>query len=669
MPRLENIRPELIGNVRGASRDVRYVHADEGKALANLGKSIAGLGDAAQEGLEFAARLAEERDEANYRNALNQATAEADALMQTEVYEKTGIGAEGATTRATDIYQSVGGKYTAGLSARNQRRFQAEWGSRRNNQVRSVMDFERRQITGVRLNANKGIIENETKNYVATGNADSLERAKSAFEDTFRIQHGGHIIDRKSIEDFDRDVNDGDGKVKTRDGKTLRIVDEAKPGETGVITRSRLKEMRTTWEKVASEYERGLQSIYDGAHAALIDRYLQNNDLVGAESYLINAMDKDNPHKVSAKVGSMLEDALSRKREVVNDSLEADRVIAEIRAKSGAQGQRYGTVEQDELYSRVYREAESRYAHDADRRRRILGNLELSYRALKREQEAALTADTAKFLKEIQDRKWTLNQTGNFIAAMGDGPLKSALAKAHARKVEAFNKQSDPVFLADQEQRLNSFKLALAKGGAELDGVKYNFSDQEQLKAYVLNLGFTTKYQKQAADYISNSMAHIDATLAANELANLLEMDDPAEALARYPGLLNDLEALKGKSVIEGKDMKAWLKSNITFLLNEKVSNYNRRSLDTSNARENYLRRGGSVLDDIFMSKDQLAASWRQFNARNALLRGDTKKAISYAKREPSVKELADFARSRNFVYDVSKGVGRYYLRKEGQGK
>lgn len=661
---MKPIRPELVGSVRGAQRNVRPVDTGSGKALAELGRSISGLGKTALQGLDLMTRLAEERDEANVRNALNQATAEVDARMQSEVYEKTGIGAEGSTSRASGIYDEVGGKYTQGLSARGLQRFQEAWAGRRNNQVRSVMEFEWKQVTKARLAADKGIIDTEVKNYVATGNADSLERAREAYEDSFRIQNGGHLIGNKSLEAFDRDVNDGDGKVRMGDGRILKIVETAEPGAKDVITRAQIKEIRTRMDRVAVQYENGLQNMYDTAHAAVIDRFLQNNDLLGAENYFIEMTQEGVAHPISESTKNTIEAALSRKREVVNDSAAVNEAIARIRIEAGAENQRYGSPEQDRVFAKFRSEISKRYAGDPQRQRRILSSLQTQYQILKDEQSANIVADVTRVFQDAQDRKIALPQMGAEIAAMADSPVKTALQKAYARRVDTFNKQleNDPMFMTEQERKLNGFKLALGKGFADLDGVRYDFSDEESLKAYVLALGFTPKNQKRAAEYISNSKANINAERAAGVLAKLLDIDDIGKALDMYPGLLKDLDTLKGQSVIEDKDMTAWLKSNITYLLSEEVSNYNSRWLDTSDSREDYLAGSKSTLDDLHYDEDQLASSWRQFAIRKAIASGDVEKARTLANTEPTPQQLDEFALSRGLRYDNSKGVKRWYL-------
>ena len=284
--------------------------------------------------------------------------------------------------------------------------------------------------------------------------------------------------------------------------------------------------------------------------------------------------------------------------------------------------------------------------------------LDMQYRMLREQQKAALVSDTVTALTQMQKSGFNLSQQKNYILAMKDSPLKTALQKAHVRKVESYNNNTDPLFLVEQERRLNRFKLALGNGRAELDGISYDFSDQQQLRAYVLNLGFTDKNQKRAAEYITNSKSRIDAMLAAKELAKQLGMEDPAEALSRYPNLLADLDQLKGSDVIESSKMSAWLKTNITALLSGEASNYNSWWFDTSGSFKGYAK-GSVSVGDLYKSREQLTADWRRFNATRAMNRGDLEGAAAALKAKPTAKGLADFARNRGYRYEK----GRYFLR------
>ena len=289
---------------------------------------------------------------------------------------------------------------------------------------------------------------------------------------------------------------------------------------------------------------------------------------------------------------------------------------------------------------------------------KIVSALDVQYRMLQDQQRAALASDTVSALKQMQDSGLTLAQQASFIQEMKDSPLKSALQKAWDRKAESYNNSSDPMFVAEQERRLNAFKLALGNGSADLDGVHYDFSDQEQLKAYILNLGFTERNQKRAGEYMVNSESRIDAALAGKVCARLLGITDPAEALSRYPNLLSELDELKGSTVIEPSQMENWLRTNISSILSAEAS-HDDWFTDTVKPLGKMIADSEYSVDRLYMTDEQLTAAWRRFRAQEALNRGDVEGARTALEATPGKRELEDFSRRRG--YQNKKGL--YYLR------
>lgn len=657
MANLKPVMPTLVGQTQTAQKSVHMVRMPN--PLEGLGDSISGMTGGVLRLADSFGRVVQERDEADYRRTLNEAIAEADKRMQDEVFSLEGFSAEGALERAANIYSEVGGKFSGKLSGRNAKKFSEYWGTRRNTQANSVMNFERSQLQTAQLSANQTLLNSEVANYAATLEPAALEGAKNAYDDSVRITNGGRLVSAETLAAFRKDKNDGDGIIKLPDGRILRVVKEVKEGDTGVISEDQLAEIEKHFEKQAAAYGAGLQNVYDAAHAQVVERYLRDDRLAEATSYLDTVSADGYPQGISKGVLTECREAVGRKQELADISVETARVLSQIQAKAGADSIRYGGEDQDMIYTQTRREIVAEYTGEKwEQGQRILAMLDMQYRLLHDQQMATLTADTVSALTQMQKAEMTLPQQGAFIAAMKDSPLKIALQEAHARRVESYNNSTDPMFLAEQERRLNAFKLALGYGRADLDGISYDFSDSEQLKAYVLNLGFTAKNQERAAEYINNSRGRIDATLAANELANLLGMDNPAEALARYPNLLVELDQLKGSDVIEPSKMSAWLKTNITSLLSGEVSNYNSWWFDTSDSGKEYANSNVPV-DDLYKSREQLTADWRRFNATRALNRGDIQGAVEALGANPTEKDLADFARHRGYQYEK----GRYFLR------
>lgn len=669
MAKLENVHPSVIGRPQTARRSVRMVRMPNpmdgaGDALNSLASGLPRLAGSI-------ATYLGERDDADYKRVLNAANAEANQRYNDEVLSATGFSASGSPERAMKIYEEVAGKYRKELSGRNQRRFDEEWGARRNSRVEYAMRFESSQRGAAKHRANQDLIASGVDTYAMTVDPKALDRARRAYDDDMRDANGGRLVTPETLKRFDADFAEDNDTVKLPDrvlddgtvikGKTLRIVDEKKPGEADTITRYEIARIREDFQFQSDSYTEGLQELYDRAHARVIEQYLKDDRLTDAEEYVKSISAEGYPQGVSKAALTEMKAAIGRKREVADISTQTAEAMNGILAKAGPESQKYGSPEQDRLFTEVRREAVKKYAGAKwQTGQRILSMLDMQYRMLREQQKATLASDTVTALTQMQKSGLNLSQQENFILAMKDSPLKIALRKAHDRKVESYNNSSDPFFIAEQERRLNEFKLALGNGSAELDGVTYDFSDREQLKAYILNLGFTERNQKRAGEYMVNSESRIDALLAGKVCARLLGLDDPAEALSRYPNLLSELDELKGSTVIEPSKMEMWLKTNITTILSNEVSKDRSILWDGSATLGTYA--GGTdaeVMDRLYMDEEQLTAMWRSFRAQQALNRGDGEGARRALEATPGKKELADFALRRG--YRNNKGL--YYLR------
>lgn len=667
MANLKPALPTVIGRPQTARRSVRTVRMPNplegaGDGLRNLANGLPRLAGAI-------AGYLEERDDADYKRVLNEANAEANQRYNDEVLSATGFSAGGSPERAAKIYEEVAGKYRGELSGRNQRRFDEEWGARRNSRVEYAMRFESSQRGVAKHQANRSLIRSGVESYAMTVDPSDLKEAKRAYDDDLRDSNGGRLVTPETFARFEADFADKKTTVKLPDrtledgtvvkGKTFRVVDEKKPDEKDTITRTELETIRESLRLQSKAYQKGLQNLYDSAHAQVVERYLKDDRLADAEKYVDSISADGYPQGVSKAALTEFQEAIDRKREVVEVSVETTRAMSEILAKAGPESQRYGSPEQDRLFTEVRRKVSEKYAGEKYRTgARFVSALDVQYRMLQDRQRATLASDTVSTLKQIQDSGLSLAQQSSFIQEMKDSPLKVALQKAWDRKADSYNNSSDPFFVADQERRLNAFKLALGNGSADLDGVHYDFSDQEQLKAYILNLGFTERNQKRAGEYMVNSESRIDAALAGKVCARLLGIDDPAEALSRYPNLLAELDELKGRTVIEPSKMENWLRTNITSILSAEAS-HDDWFTDTVKPLGRMLANSEYSVDRLYMTDEQLTAAWRSFQAQKALNRGDSAGAARALESVPGKKELEDFVRLRG--YRNNKGL--YYLR------
>lgn len=630
------VLPSLIGRPQDARMNTRPLAPPN--PANDLARGISALGPGAER-LGFAiAGLVQERDEADYRRTLNDAVAAADARMQSEVFSQEGFAAKGVSEKAASIYQEVAGEYGTRLSGRNARRFAEAWGARRNAQVNSVLSFERGQLRKAQLGANASLIKSETANFIATGDDRALEAAKSAYDDTVRLTNGGHLVSNETIAAFDADVKDGDGHVKLPDGRSLRIVDADVPPGQGAITRKQIARIRENMVKQAEAYHKGLQNLYDAAHAGMVQRYLDNGDLVNAEKYLEIIRNPNHSRPVSEAALTAMQDAVTRKRKVWDISTTAAKTITEIQAEAGGESAPYGSPEQDRLYFAKIKEISGRNDIDPKYKGMLVSSIQNSYRLLKEQQKAKLTADILDKLKMFQDGKFNSEQQRAYIEGLPDSPLKDALAAAHRKQMEAeekaFNNNTDPAFLLDQESKLNSLKLWVSQGGKrEVGGVEYDFSNKDQVIACAKTLGLTERSRKRFVSWFSDSNARLDADLIVKEAAKQLGVN--SDQVFKYvPYLMARLEDAKGSAVIEPAKMREWIRSNVTHVLSEELSRDKNWWPDSTGTLGEYIKTGKDFSPEtLYMTEKQFDKAFYMEAVARALRNNDVKRAQALLKR------------------------------------
>ena len=661
MANLKQVTPSLIGQTQTAQRSVRMVQipnpgAGAGDAIKSATKGLLSMADSF-------ANLLQERDEADYKVALNDAIAELNERLQNEVYSQEGFAAEGAAERADGIYKDIFGKYSGKLSGGNSRKLAEYWGSLKNSQMPRIMSFERSNLQKAELSANQTILKNEVGNYVSTGDTMALNRALIAYDDNYRITNG-RLVTRKMMDEIYKDYDDGDGKIKLPDGRTLRIVEKVEPGEKDAITKEQLSTVLYNLDRQADQYEAGKQNLFDSAHAMFVDSLLQRGtfqDITAAERYLGTVSAKDAPHGISKGVLDECRSAVARKKESYEIYNTADALIKDVHAKAG-NGTLYGSAEQDEQAALIRKHIMEKNRDNPEYATKLLRAFNLRYSILRDQQAASLNVGIKSNLLRMQNMKMDLPQQEAYIRSMKDSPLKDALWKAYDRNRKAYEQEREdhlntPEARAEQERKLNRFKLDLEKGSVKLDGVPYNLGNRDDLVAYIKMMGLSKKNQQRAYEYANNSAARVDANLVAGVLGSLTGVDG-AKALDNYPFILRELDLRKGTAVIDPKNMRAWVRENLADILATKVSRQ-RTGLDTSNTLMTYVKEGHDA-NLLYVNHKQLVDKYRRFHAAKARQRGDWKSAAKIMDYNPTIPELTAFARERG--YRPQNEGNEYYI-------
>jgi len=658
MANLSPVIPSVIGQPQTARKQVHMV--DMPNPLAGLGNSLGNLGEGLGKlGLGIAL-IEQERSHADYVRLLNEAESKVIQRMNDEVYSQDGFSAEGSLERTGRIFKETMDEFSerkSQLTKRDQQRFEENWGRFYNNHQNQSMRHEYGQVKGAQLGANDKLIDTGIEAYVESGgDPEMMFQASLAFDENWRLRNGGHLTNPAAVEAFKRDIEDEDGKVSIRGGKKLDIVEDAEPGTPGVITKAQVQSVLKNMEKEAAAYEAARMSMWDKAHAKMIDTYLDQDRVNDADTYLKSVEERG---LITAAAKKAANEAIDRKRDVLEISTETTKLLDELQAKAGGESIAYGSELQDRLYTETMREIDRTYTGEKYKKgQQIKSQLAEKYRLLKDAQKARAASDVVNKMKQMQDAGLSLPEMYNSIQSMNDSVVKTALQKAYDRQKDAYDENTDPGFLLTQEERLNALKLNLAKGEADLDGIHYNFNEQKQIIAYARNLGFTKANEKRAAAYINASSKQIDAVQAGTELAKQIGVDTPAEALNEYPWILRDLETIKGTSVIEPDKMGAWLKSNISAILSQEATKDRPIIWDTTKTIGDFAAQGVDP-GTLYQDEEQLLSAYRSLLAQQAIQRNDLEGAKKAFEAKPSQQELMDFARNnRGMTYKK----GNYYF-------
>lgn len=620
MAKLKQALPTLVGQTQTAQRNVHPVRMPdpyEGLAdsLGNMFKGGMQLGGAI-------GSIMEERNELDYRRTFNDAVAEVDARLQKEVYEKTGLGAEGATERTSAIYGEVFGKYSGKLSGRNKQRFEEAWGSRRNAQMPAMMQFEYKNLTGAQLELNKTTITGSVAHFASTGAGSDMNPALEAFDSSYRIQNGGRIINRVDLAAFEKDINDGDGFVQLLDGRKLRVVDEVSDGDKDVITKAEVGRIHDKMKLMSAHYESARQQLLDTANGAIINQYLQAGDYDAAKAYLAKPT-----LQMSESARAVLTDTVARRSAAYDDYNSVQQSVSSLEAVGG----KYGSAEQDKNFNTALKAIQDDKSIPPERKLRKKRMLTEQYKVLQEKQKLQLSQDTTAHIETISTKGFTPVQIAEYIAKVGDPRMRNALQKAFERSLKSPTS-------AEVKQKMGDIAGGVADGRViEIDDVRYDTSNPRDIRALCYTVGLPEGKKAE----LLKALTDVPVKLAANTCADLMgiptdDEDRGSKALRRYPTLINDLMWL---GVNSKKTSPEDLKAIIARLLRSQiVNNYNSAWFDTSDNLTDYL--------DNDTGNDELYFTYSQM--RDALVTFTRIRSNPEAKASDfSPQDVKNFAKAR----------------------
>ena len=535
------------------------------------GRSLKRGSQLALQGLGRLAELADERHRAEYSKTLMEAEKEAGRRYDEEVRNKVGFDAAGSAQRAQQIYAEVGAKYRPQLAERYQEQFDVAWGRHSNGQFRAATDFEFRNLRQANITSETAIME-AARDRIASSmdpevQGQAAEEMEEAYTRRYRLLNGGRAITPKSLEAFDKDVNDGDG-VLTVNGKKLTIVESEEEAGEGKITRSRIKEIRSAMELQAKAYEKGLTDQYDIAHARVMEGLMKEERFEEAQDYMWYLETGEFP--CSAKTLSTLKSAMARHEKAQRVHTEAEKCLVDADAAVSDPGAAmYGGPEWE-----LAAVSNASKLTDPKAKRLALSMIDQK----RREQNARLMADTASFIKsrlQTTDAsgkpvKLPLHQQQKAIESLPDGPLKNLLTKMHAGWVRAEDTRlnNDPAYQMEAAQKLSAITEAVANGQGTIDGRTYVLKDNEDIAAFIMAHGLTGKYRSKAMAIVQDVRNAVKASEVEEHFVKAVGREITGRDRKTWIPLLQSLlEERRGGDPLGNGGRSKWIKENLNELL------------------------------------------------------------------------------------------------------
>lgn len=561
--------PELIGQVRGAQRNVRYIPTDAGSGLKQLGAGLKKGSSLTLKGLDMLSGWADEKFRAGYVKNYAEAENEAAKRFMEEVQERRGFDAEGAARRAQQIYAEVGAKYRSRIGGRYQEQFDIAWTRLSGSQNRRAFAFEQRSLREASIETDKALLNKAVEGAASSMDEEAQDGYFGEILDSYNrlylANNGGRKLPGEVLSEFDKDVDSG--FIRTRDGVVLRITD--KDEGKGTITRDKVKSIRARWEGRDAQYRKGLERVFDAAHANVIDRLLHEGRTVEADEYLMHIEEKELP--ISSKVKSKLQDAVIQKENTLLTATAAEAIVSD--ASALGENPRYNNSEQEARFMKEVAEG----GYDAE----TVALAKQKWVEQKKLRAANLQLDLYNFSKEELQTvdangkpiPLPLSEQLTKIQAVTDPTLRNSLMEMHKKQVVAQDsaRNNSPEYISYMDTALSQFSQDIVRGYYIKDnGEESPLTTKEQQLIRLKSLGFTPKYQALALGYMDRS----HKAVSTEEVRRLLsEAGIEVSADSKWiPFMMRELEEARGGQVFNTRSERAkWLEETFTKMLDVEI--------------------------------------------------------------------------------------------------
>lgn len=703
MAKIEKVEQSIFGQTRGAEiHAVRTPYVDEHAGLMNgASRLVGGLVKAA----EGVARLKGEAENLALEQAQADYLQEVTSSMDKDIFSLHGQALAGAEDKAGSILSGAENRqleklsrYGSGVS-RKFRLFAQRHSTGSISRVTHYAAGELRRATG---EAAKSIQASSFNTYKISGDDASREAYMEAFNKEFLVRNG-RLVDDAKLAKLKEDVGKG---ILTIRGENLRIVDEVKEGDKGVIGKAAATDLVERFTRENAAYRQEMEQATDALHAGRVHYLLQNKMYKDARFYLENRAEGLSDRARAALEASVKME--SDREAAVLDAGEWIQKMNQTQAGNDAlsMGGKLFTHEWDKACLEELAVQQKKAQKDPFGVETVKYNAMLNqYQQTKALKQAFNHAEkgriTDSLMREGLYKPGNEGALVNAIRALpGDNNhIKEELMyDAISRKVKAdVRLASTPAAKRARESRkLELIRIASDRGRVSVGGKVYDLGKQADLKEYLQNSEFSAAEQQEilkAAD--APFPLAMTTELIAGELNDILGLKDGDKQFTASavnilaPELVVEISRTLGYDARTAdnarkdklsKEERTRVREAIRNILRSRVANepgwiYGFNEVSLPDWMYRGLREGdrqdmgGSYAEfcRLAMSPEQLAAVERGYQAYRRQVEppkaGEKADSLYRSRRAPNMVSAVEGARITGRVYDSKTGM--YFTRKE----
>jgi hypothetical protein len=546
MAKIEKVKQSVFGRTLGA--ELHAVKVRPVDMAAPLERGLSQFVQGATSLVNTISHLKEEEANAALEQAQADYLQEVTEGLNKEVYSLHGEALHGAEDRARKIQLDALNRQREKLSrygAETGRRFSLFAQRNSTGETSRVVHYaagEIRQATAASAQRTQAASMNS---YAASGDVVSMENAMNAVDTAWKAKNG-RLVDDERLARLEHDVTAGYVMLR---GEKLRIVDEVKEGETGVIRRDLAEDLLGRYSREHAAWRQERQRVADTMHAARVNQLLKWDDIPGAEAHLEKFKDSMGPQAYNA-----LRSQTAIYRKQLDAKLSAGEWATNITAA-------YAKVDKNSLNGKISSPHMEKRIQDcldeqaAKARKDPNGPEMAKYNAMvtqanqiRQSMHLNEKAETDRIMNALGEKN--LLMPGNEAACIEElqkqpqSYVQEALLRwAIQRKVQSDTRlQNSPEYKKANEPRLLEFMRILAKGGKVsfkgrttgpdgkgLPALTFDLSKPEEMEKAMDWLGFSEKEKLRIRASKDDTYSRAAATEILVDLLNELNLISPTD--------------------------------------------------------------------------------------------------------------------------------------------